>query len=175
MNRNKGYSEVIFLRHAKTKPKENGQRDYDRALRQPRAKQDLRLIADAFGNQCASIKTDVLCSPSVRTRETLNTIESLGMLPYYGKISFKDDLYLASAPQIEHIFENYWLRHHPKRLVIIGHNPGLTDLAQNISSLKIDHLPTAGLICVAHPQYAKEWDWQAVEPEFVLIPKALRL
>jgi len=45
-------------------------------------------------------------------------------------------------------------------LMVVGHNPGMTELANMLADVRIDHMPTAGMLCV-------EFDapgWAAIEP-----------
>jgi phosphohistidine phosphatase len=138
-------SELYLVRHAKAIPQDGETRDRDRALENSGRK--------AASNLARWIATHgvlpdlVLCSPSLRTRQTLEILaEGFASKPH---ISFEDELYLAE-------FEGLLVRIRSisadvEHLMIVGHNPGLHDLAQNLwdgtngplaARLK-DSLPTA--------------------------------
>src|SRR6056297_293998 len=168
----KSKSEIIFLRHAKTKPAESGQRDYDRTLRK-RAQKDLSLISQEFQKRMKGNSAHVLCSSSQRTRQTLRLLESMETVRPE-QVHFERDLYLASAREIEKIFVKFWRVHRPDRLFVIGHNPGMRDLTSWIPGLRLDHLPTSGLVCLTHPKDVKDWDWGLTETKFALFPKLFR-
>ncbi len=166
-------TDIIFIRHAKTKPIAVGQEDFDRGLKHPRARKDIRGVSETFVEQYSTLKSNVLCSPSKRTRETLDLLVNSGLM-YADRVRFPEGLYLASADEIEAIMVNHFLKHRPKRLFIIGHNPGLAYIASRIPLLKFDHLPTSGLVYITHPQDANSWDWSEVKLKCFLYPKLLR-
>ncbi len=171
-NEMKSTSEIIFLRHAKTKPIESGQRDYERSLRK-RAQKDLALISQEFQKRVEGNSAHVLCSSSQRTRQTLTLLESMDtVLPE--QVLYDRALYLASAREIEKIFIKFWRQHKPDRLFVIGHNPGLTDLTSWIPDLRLDHLPTSGLVCLTHPKDAEDWNWELTQTKFALFPKLFK-
>jgi len=45
-------------------------------------------------------------------------------------------------------------------LMIVGHNPGMTELANMFDGLRIDNMPTSGMLCVEFEADA----WDQVEP-----------
>jgi phosphohistidine phosphatase len=163
--------EVVIIRHAKTKVIKADQRDFDRTLKS-RANKDLPLIARQLISKLEPKKSIVLCSTSRRTRQTLEKLQILNAIDTED-IFFDDSLYLASSDDLNDIIKGVWERMSPERLYVIGHNPGLTDLSWRIPDLRIDNLPTSGVICFSHPG-SDEWDWKSVETKFVLIPKHLR-
>jgi phosphohistidine phosphatase len=86
----------------------------------------------------------VLCSTSLRTRETLDEI--LPSLEPEPQLLFEDALYLASA---SHLLDR--LQRLPEQaasVLLIGHNPGLHQLAATLASdaeRLADGFPTAAL------------------------------
>ena len=72
----------------------------------------------------------VLCSTSVRTRETLDILlPELGASP---DISYEDALYLAEWPKLLEIVRNSHDAVSP--LMLVGHNPGMEQLAAALSA-----------------------------------------
>lgn len=45
-------------------------------------------------------------------------------------------------------------------LMLVGHNPGMTDLANMMDDVRIDNMPTAGMLCVEFDTAA----WAGIEP-----------
>jgi phosphohistidine phosphatase len=117
-----------LLRHAKSSWDEPGLADVDRPLA-PRG----RRAADALAAHLAAAEVRprvVLCSSSLRTRETLAAI-----LPALGdvlEIRIERELYGAGADQLLDR-----LRQVPDRApsaMVIAHNPGTQDLALTLAS-----------------------------------------
>lgn len=166
-------TDIILIRHAKTQPRAVGQRDYDRALRQPRADNDIKHVSKRFQSRYGNKHAQVLCSPARRTRQTLEGLVSSGLVNE-DNLYFPEQLYLASADEIQEILVDHFFQFMPDRIIIVGHNPGLADLAHRIPLLKFDHLPTTGLVYFSHPKQVTSWDWSTVELKSFLYPKLLR-
>jgi phosphohistidine phosphatase len=141
-------SELYLMRHAKAVPQAENMRDTDRPLEE-RGRVGARAVAKWLKRQ--KIAPDlVLCSPSARTRETLDLIaESFPRAP---EIAYEPGLYLASA---ERLLER--IRDIPdsvEHVLILGHNPGLHELAQGLADSTVGpladrlatNLATAGLV-----------------------------
>ena len=112
-----------LLRHAKASPGADGQADRDRPLNARG-----REAAERIGRHLAArgVRPDlVLCSPSLRTRETIELVaRQLG--PALA-IEFEEELYLASdrtlREQVARASDDL------ASLLLVGHNPGLEQLA----------------------------------------------
>ena len=161
---------LYILRHAKAAP-ENREGDAERPLMKRGRK-----AAAAMGEYLAGLQPPprlVLCSSSRRTRETLD--EVLPALERAPQLLFEDALYLASASRL---LER--LQHLPEQadsVLMIGHNPGLHQLAAGLASEPAElaeSFPTAAL-AVLH--VASRWSalraHQAKLVDFKT-PKALR-
>jgi phosphohistidine phosphatase len=120
---------LYLLRHAKAAPAAPGMRDFDRPLDAQGAR-DARLIGKALA-QSGIIPQTILCSASLRTRQTL--LEIAPFLPFAGATHFSDGLYSADA-------QGYLkeIRGHADggSLMVIGHNPSTEELANLIVSAK---------------------------------------
>jgi phosphohistidine phosphatase len=139
---------LALLRHAKSSWDHPGLDDFDRPLNERG-----NSAAPMIGQLLASMKftpQSVLCSPSKRTRETLDRIQPFFAAPPEST-DFDKGLYLAGASDL-------WarIRRSPKpatHVLVIGHNPGLHTLATHLASTGDagaiarlhDKLPTAGL------------------------------
>jgi phosphohistidine phosphatase len=117
---------LTLLRHAKSGWDDPVSRDFDRPLN-PRGRKAARIVGEAMKAQGLAFDL-VLASPAQRVVETLEEV-SAG----YGAIrpQFDQRLYLASTATLIEI-----VRATPEpveRLLLVGHNPGLEELALCLS------------------------------------------
>ncbi len=129
---------LILIRHSKSSWKDLSLTDFNRPLNR-RGKSDGPLMADYLKNKIGKI--DYLhSSSSVRTFETskyfINQIQFL-------KIEYDDSLYHCSSSSILKMIMNYSEDY--QSAMIIAHNPGLTNLINNIIDISLDNLPTTGI------------------------------
>jgi phosphohistidine phosphatase len=119
---------MILLRHAKSSWSDSTLADIDRPLA-PRGKRASRKLAEHIRRKKIQPAL-VLCSPSRRTRQTLEAVEaSLGKRCV---VELVPQLYGASEQQL---LEQLQALPDPVRSVmVIGHNPGLHDLALVLAS-----------------------------------------
>jgi phosphohistidine phosphatase len=113
---------IILLRHAKSSWSDPTLSDFDRPLA-PRGERASKLIAEYLSRNGIN-PTLVLCSPSVRTRQTLAAIE-----PSLGEgvaVEFADELYSAPDTVLDRL---RLLPESVDSVMLIGHNPGLQELA----------------------------------------------
>lgn len=138
---------LTLLRHAKAGTDRAGVRDIERALA-PRGERTAPLMGRFIAEH--HLEPDlILCSNARRTRQTLDLV--LPELATKPKVIYDEALYLAEP---EGILEVIVDRAGPlKRVMVIGHNPGLQELALLLSGAgrKADlaairaKFPTAGL------------------------------
>jgi len=142
---------IVLIRHAKTKPAGLFQSDFDRRLTE-RGEQDAPLMGARL--QHHGIQPDlIIASPAKRTVQTALTI---ALATGLGKrsITLEDSLYQATPGILETVISG--IPDEVKTVFIIGHNPGISELANELSpSFRVDHLPTCGIVA-AHLQ-AEEW------------------
>ena len=122
---------LIILRHAKTEAADGPKRDIDRVLIE-RGRRDAAAMAQYFvarGHGCDL----VLCSTAARTRETLAIF---GPIACSGvPVVYREDLYLAEMPDILAIVRSVDDAH--GAVMLVGHNPGLEELALTISTVPL--------------------------------------
>jgi phosphohistidine phosphatase len=132
---------LTLVRHAKTEPARPGQEDWDRVL-EPRGQRDAPEMARRLKQ--ISPKVDrVLSSPAVRaiTTATIMTRE-LGVSAQ--KVQQDERLYLASPKDMLAVIRE--LGERSRHLMVVGHNPGMTEFADKISSERgIDNMPTCAV------------------------------
>ena len=129
---------LVLIRHAKSSWKDMSLTDFNRPLN-GRGKSDGPLMASYLSNKFDNF--DFLhSSSSVRTFETSKYfIKQI----QFGKILYDDNLYHCSSSSILEMIMNYSDDY--QSAVIIAHNPGLTNLINNITSISLDNLPTTGI------------------------------
>ena len=117
--------ELILLRHAHAEAASTGQADLDRPL------SPIGLAeAEAAGRWLKErnlLPDCVLCSPSRRTRETLEAV--LGITGFVEK-RLEDAVYDATPGTLMGLIE---ARSEVDRLLVVGHNPGLEQLVALLS------------------------------------------
>ncbi|HWA63821.1 MAG TPA: histidine phosphatase family protein [Caulobacteraceae bacterium] len=137
---------LILFRHAKAEPRAAGQDDIDRPLA-PRGREDAALIASVLARE--GLKPDLaLVSSSKRTLETWQCCE--GTFPG-AAVEPLEALYNATAEEVLAEAEAHGGK--ADTVLVIGHNPGLHELAVNLlidgnaSAAQIDRMaarfPTA--------------------------------
>jgi phosphohistidine phosphatase SixA len=138
--------ELILLRHAHAEPASTGQADLDRPL-SPEGLAD----AEAAGRWLAEqglVPDCVLCSPARRTRETLEAV--LGVI---GSVEqrLEDAMYEATSGTLAALADTH---NDAERLLLVGHNPGLEQLAALMHSGQSgDHrgMPPGGIVVLSLP------------------------
>lgn len=152
---------LYLLRHAKSALKDAGMEDHERPLA-PRGKRAARSWAQQF--RAARISPGlVLCSSAVRTRETLDLV-----MPGFAAspiIAVERGLYLAAPAAI--LARLRRVEPEIEAVMVIGHNPGLHELAIDLAKHGDEALRAAlrskfptGALAV----YAVEHDWSALKP-----------
>jgi phosphohistidine phosphatase len=146
---------VYLLRHAKSSWKDRSLADRDRPLAR-RGRRAAQAMAGHLDEK--EIRPDlVLCSPALRTRETLERIEP----GFRGEVEARVDEQLYGASEAT-LFER--VRTLPDEIgsvMLIGHNPGLEELALALASegeglaRMREKYPTAALATVDLP--ADRW------------------
>lgn len=155
---------LTLVRHAKTEPGRAGQEDWDRML-EPRGQRDAPEMARRL-QQSGPKPERILSSPAVRAITTA-TIMARGLGVAAQKVQQDERLYLASPKQMLAVIQELGGR--AKHLMVVGHNPGITEFADRISSERsLDNMPTCAVYTL---QFAiKEWSelsWDSgVEAEF---------
>lgn len=115
--------QLVLLRHAKSSWDDPFLEDFDRPLAKRGRKAGKQL--SAWLNAQAIRPDVVLCSPAVRTRETLALIaDAIGPA---ARIDYDKSLYLAEMDDL--LTRIRQTAPAARSVMVIGHNPGLHDLA----------------------------------------------
>ncbi len=147
---------VFFIRHAKSSWKEPQQRDFDRPLNK-RGKRDAPLMAGKFAARKLPIDA-LISSPAKRALLTAASFARALELPE-SAILHEARLYDAYPDTILSLVralpENY------RTVLVFGHNPAFTMLANQFADHPIDNIPTCGIFRIV-PQHI-------VSPQFILL------
>ena len=131
---------LILLRHAKSSWKDTSLDDFDRPLNR-RGKKDAPIMADKLSMR--KIKIDlIISSPAKRTTETAKIFANI--LGYQSEIIFNDKLYEASYKEILEVINLIDDKY--QNVLLVCHNPGITDLANYISNYFIENISTSGIV-----------------------------
>ncbi len=134
---------LIFMRHAKSDWSIPGQKDFDRTLNN-------RGLGDAprMGRRLLEIgvKPDlVLSSPAIRAKTTAESVaEQLGY--DIDSIVYEDEIYESSVRTLLKVVND--LDDKYNCVLIFGHNPTHTYLAEYLTKEAIGNIPTAGAVCI---------------------------
>lgn len=135
---------LTLVRHAKTQPAWSGQEDWDRAL-EARGQHDAPEMGRRLKERHPKPEK-MLSSPAVRAITTA-TIIARELAVSAGKVIQDERLYLATPKTMLTVIHE--LGGHAKHLMIVGHNPGITEFADAISSERsIDNMPTCAVYTV---------------------------
>ena len=150
--------QLALLRHAKSTWNEPVASDHERSLA-PRGRRAARRVADHL-REARIAPTLVLCSSARRTQETLELIAPA--LGPHAVVLVERGLYGASAGEL--LGRVHDVPDSVSSLMIVGHNPGLEDLAATLAGTGagdgLDRMamkfPTAALAVLAVPTAWRE-------------------
>ena len=147
---------LYLLRHAKSSWADPMLRDHDRPLA-PRGRRDAKRIAEHLAR--LGIEPElVLCSSAERARETFELVRpALGATP---TVRLEAKLYAASSDELLDSIRA--LPEAVAEVMLIGHNPGLQDLALVLASTGADleRLETGALATLS----LANTTWQRLSP-----------
>jgi phosphohistidine phosphatase len=148
---------LIVLRHAKSSWHNPGMDDFDRPLN-ARGLRDAPLMAERMlelMSRHALHPASILCSTAQRARETAACFcTALGMDA--AALSHHDALYLASAPALVSALKAQ--AGAADCVLLVAHNPGMTDMLNALGDQRLDNLPTCGMACM---EFSVD-DWAAL-------------
>lgn len=134
---------LTLLRHAKSSWKDDSLPDEERPLNE-RGERDAPMMGRRLRDRGAR-PTLILTSPARRARRTAQLVA--GELGYPREFLQRErDLYLASPDQIIELLGRQDATF--RDIVVCGHNPGLTELANRLTGAGIDNVPTCGVVVI---------------------------
>ena len=161
--------ELILIRHTKSSWSNLSVSDFDRPLKNDRV--------DDAKNMAKKLKELqlqpglIICSPALRTRQTAEYF--CDILKYDNcKIQFEKSIYESTVEEILAVIRA--TDANVKTLVIIAHNPSITNFVNNFLLKKIDELPTTGVVWFEFEN--PDWDIYGTTPcklRYYLTPKTI--
>lgn len=131
---------LYIARHAKSSWKDITLSDYERPLNK-RGQRDAPFMANLLKEKGVSPDL-ILASPALRAKSTAEIYHKvLG-----GALHFDRRIYEASPMSLLYLVQEALQEH--KSVMIVGHNPGLTELNEMLSDTSIYNIPTAGVAAV---------------------------
>ena len=142
-------NQLFLLRHAKSSWASNHLSDFDRPLNN-RGRRNAVDLGESFFEK--KLKIDhVLCSPSARTKETFDIIQSISNFALDHK--FIDSIYHSSVGNLIEILSQINLE--TASVMIVGHNPSMHLMTELLANQTIDKFPTCTL---AQIKIVDSWD-----------------
>jgi phosphohistidine phosphatase len=160
---------LYIMRHAKSAWGEPGLEDFNRPLLEKGKKRTKTIIDYLLSKQ---VKPElIISSPAVRALETAH-IMAHGLGLNKNDIRFEKSIYTADTEQLEDLF--YDLPASLSHLMIVGHNPAVTNFVNDFLENKIDALPTSAVVAIEFN--TKKWDDYKKSNhsvKFIIFPKML--
>jgi len=160
---------LIIIRHSKSSWKDHSLSDFDRPLNK-RGIKDAKKMSFELSEKIKKVDL-LLSSSSKRTTQTSNYF--LDSINVRSNI-FSENLYHSSS---DLIFD-YVLKINNKynKAIIVGHNPGLTNIINKLTNLKLDNLPTSGIVIIVFDvDNWKKINYKSGLVEWIKFPKDLKL
>jgi phosphohistidine phosphatase len=140
---------LAIVRHAKSSWKGPSLTDFDRPLNK-RGKAD----APEMGRRLAArgVRPDlVVSSPARRARKTAQAIAKELGLDKAGIVQ-EGDIYEAEASTLAGIVRSFDDK--ADHVILVGHNPGVTGLVENLSGDMFGNIPTGGVVALEFDVYS---------------------
>lgn len=134
---------LYLIRHAKSSWKNPALADFDRPLNK-RGKRDAPFMGKLLAKQ--KVRCDlILTSPAKRAFNTAKIIAKEIGFPKK-KIVTDEAIYLMDTQTLVEVIKH--IDDSVNRLMMFGHNPGFTILANYLSDYKVENIPTCGIFCI---------------------------
>jgi len=141
---------LILIRHAKSSWQDLGASDFDRNLND-RGLHDAPVMGERLAARlnASAISLDTfVCSTARRAAQTAEVLAAQLQFPIAG-VDWRRDLYLASPDTMLDV-----IRAMPDEVasaVLLAHNPGITELAEQLTGKYFGNVPTCGVITLTLP------------------------
>ena len=156
---------LTLLRHAKSSWKNTSLSDFNRPLNK-RGKRDAPYIAEKLKQRNIGVEI-IVSSSAIRTLETANIFSNV--LGLENDIIKSDDLYAASGEVILKTINN--LNEVYTNVLVVSHNPGITNIANQLSDFFIENIPTTGIIAFTYDGNWKDLKFKCCKFLFYDTPK----
>lgn len=145
---------LYLMRHAKSKKDDPSIEDFDRPLSK-RGETDTPFMG-ALMHQKGILPQEIISSPAERAFATARLF--CGELGYpLQNVKLDNSLYSNSSGEILSLIKN--LNENTESVVLIGHNPALTNLVNFLSDTPVEGIPTCGIVELIFTRKS----WQEIE------------
>lgn len=141
---------LYLMRHAKPSWKDETINDIDRPLNK-RGESDAPFMSQVI-LQKRVLPDEIISSPATRALATLWYMCPVINFPYQN-VKVNPSLYAASPGDMLIIIKE--INENSQSVLLMGHNPGLTDFSNYLSGNPIDNIPTCGIVELHFPR--KSW------------------
>lgn len=161
---------LYLVRHAKSSWKDSELSDLERPLLEKGLKRTKRVIDELLKKKA---KVDLIVSShAVRALETAKILAKALNYPQ-DDVRVEKQIYHADA---EALFDQFYdVPEDINSIMLVGHNPTITNFANHFLTKKLDALPTSGVVCVEFK--TESWE-QIIDAKskaiYILNPKASR-
>src|SRR6478735_1444307 len=136
--------QLVLMRHAKSDWSVSDQKDFDRELNF-RGHRDAPKMGARMKLEKGFVPDLVVCSPAARARLTAQYV--CEQLPFdEEKVIFEDDIYEASVRTLLRVVNTLDDAH--DKVMIFGHNPGLSYFIEYLTKETVGDIPTAAIACL---------------------------
>ncbi|GAB3958173.1 histidine phosphatase family protein [Actinoallomurus acanthiterrae] len=139
---------LIVLRHAKA-DSPLGTPDFERPLA-ARGRRDARAAGDEL-RAAGRVPDRVICSPAVRTRQTLEELRIDAPVDFEERVYDNDPEAILDLLRAQH--------EEPGTLLLVGHNPSMHRLVLDLGSAAAERFPTAATAVIEF-----DGDWSDLWP-----------
>ena len=133
---------LILVRHAKSNLNQPLVSDHERILNQS-GKNEAKLIGQYLYQTHYTI-SHIISSSAIRTLQTAKIISK--EIKFEDSIETQSLIYNSAAEKILNLIHN--INNKFECVMLVGHNPTITELANHISNIKIDNIQTSGTIII---------------------------
>jgi len=134
---------LILVRHAKSSQGDGAVNDFERPLSE-RGKNDAPAMARRLAAKGLNIDL-LISSPAKRAAKTAKFFANELKIGHE-KIIFKTELYLAPVEVFYEVIQK--INDDAGCIAVFSHNPSITDLANDLTEVHIDNIPTCGIFAV---------------------------
>jgi phosphohistidine phosphatase len=161
---------LFRMRHAKSSWGEPGMDDFDRPLLEKGKKRTRTIIHNLEKRK--ALPEFIITSPAIRALETAKIIAHHYSIP---PENFRVDKQVYTADDLNASDIFFDIPNHVNSLMVVGHNPSITNFANRFIPKPVDPLPTSSVVCIKSE--IGEWNdiCQNISAvKFILYPKQLK-
>lgn len=147
---------LILVRHAKSSWTDPGLPDFDRPLNQ-RGRRDAPLMGQRLA-ETGWLPDRIVASPAQRARDTARLLAVALGYPE-ADIAWEPAIYEAEAHDLLAVVRRSAAE--LATIMLVGHNPGITDLTTLLTGRMVEAVPTAGIVRLSVHEAST---WRALRP-----------